>query len=132
MQDDLDQALQVDVLAASLRMDRQESGDLLESLAQKLVQSLPENTTLRRGGWLLSSKHPVEEINVRFDEKQYQVVRERHGSFTCRVMKIVRGVVLKTTEIPLDQWITELAGQLAELSLRNDQMRRALNKFVIG
>src|SRR5262245_49045982 len=100
MEEDFNQALQVDVLAASLRLDTKESGDLIESLAQKLSQTLPENTTIRRAGWLFSSKHPVEEIHVRFDEKQYQIVRERHGSVSTRVMKVVRGVVLKTSDIP--------------------------------
>lgn len=132
MGEDLNQALEVDVLAAALRMDSQEAGDLLEFLAQKLEQSLPQNTTVKRGGWLLSKQHPVQEITVRFDDYHYQIVRERHGSFTGKVMKLVRGVVLKTTEIPVEQWTDEVAQQLARLALRSEQTRRALNKFVIG
>lgn len=51
MEDSLEQSLAVDVLAASLRMDKQESSDLLEFLAQKLQQSLPKNTQIKRGGF---------------------------------------------------------------------------------
>ena len=132
MDDNLEQALAVDVLAAALRMDHQESGDLLEFLAKKLEQSLPQNTTVTRGGWLLSKEHPVQEITVRFDDYQYQITRERHGLFRAKVMKLVRGVVLKTTEIPTDQWTEEVAQQLAQLAQSNAQTRNALNKFVIG
>ncbi len=132
MDDNLDQALEVDVLAAALRMDHQESGDLLEFLAKKLEQSLPQSTTVARGGWFLSKEHPVGQITVRFDDYQYQISRERHGSFTPKVMKLVRGVVIKTTEIPIDQWTDEVAQQLALLAKRSAQTRSALNKFVIG
>ena len=132
MDDNLEQALAVDVLAAALRMDHQESGDLLEFLAKKLEQSLPQNTTVTRGGWFLAKEHPVQEITVRFDDYQYQITRERHGSFRAKVMKLVRGVVLKTTEIPINQWTDEVAQQLAQLAQGNAQTRNALNKFVIG
>lgn len=132
MDDNLDRALEVDVLAAALRMDHQEAGDLLEFLAQKLEQALPQNTTVTRGGWFLSKEHPVQEITVHFDNYQYKISREQHGSFTAKVMKLVRGVVLKTTEIPIDQWTDEVAQQIAELAKRSSQTRSALNKFVIG
>jgi hypothetical protein len=130
MEDDLDQALQVDILAATLRMDHQESGDLLEFLAQKLEQ-FPQNTTVTRGGILFSKERPVKEIMVRFDQYHYQIMR-RNGSCTAKVMKLVRGVVLKTTEISVEQWTEEVAEQLTLLAQHNAQTRRALNKFVLG
>lgn len=131
-EDDLDQALQADILANVFRMDIAEAGDLLEALALKLTASLPENTSVTRAGWMLSSKRPVQELTVRFDNAHLQIVREKHGSFRAQVMKVVRGVVLKTSEIPVDQWIVELSQQLAEVAERNATTRRALNKFVIG
>ena len=132
MEDNLDQALQVDVLAAALRMDSQESSDLLEFLAQKLEQSLPQNTTVKRSGWFMFPKHPVQEITVRFDDYQYQITREPHGAFNAKVMKLVRGVVLKTTQVPVEQWTDEVAQQLAVLAGRSAQTRNALNKFILG
>jgi len=132
MTEDLDSALQVDVLAAALRLDHQETRDLLEFLAQKLEQSLPQATTVTRGGGLFAKEHPVKEILVRFDDYHYQITREKHGSLTAKVLKLVRGVVLKTTEISVDQWTEEIAQQLAHLAQRSTQTRAALNKFVLG
>jgi hypothetical protein len=132
MDEDLDPTLQVDVLAAALRLDQQEAGDLLEFLAKKLEQSLPQATTVTRGGGLFAKEHPVKEIVVRFDDYHYQINREKHGFPKAKVLKVVRGVVLKTTDISVDQWTEEIAQQLAQLAQRSAQTRQALNKFVLG
>ncbi|XGV97503.1 MAG: hypothetical protein ACAF41_32885 [Leptolyngbya sp. BL-A-14] len=132
MTDDLDAALQVDVLAAALRLDHQETKDLLEFLAQKLEQALPQATTIIRSGGLFTKTRPVKEIVVRFQDYHYQITREQHGSLTAKVLKVVRGVVLKTTEISVDQWTADIAQHLAHLAQQNAQTRQALNKFVLG
>lgn len=132
MTEDLDPALQVDILAAALHLDHQEESDLLEFLAQKLEQSLPHATHVTRAGGWFAKYHPVQKIVVRFDDYHYQITREPHGVLTAKVLKLVRGVVLKTTEISVDQWTTELAQQLTQLAQRSAQTRQALNKFVLG
>jgi hypothetical protein len=132
MTEAFDSSLEVDVLAAALRMDDQETGDLLEFLAQKLELSLPQSTTITHSGIFLSKKRSVTEITVRFTDYHYQIVRDRFGSPSAKVMKLVRGMVLKTTEIPVDQWIEKVAQQLAQLARQSSQTRTALNKFVLG
>ncbi len=132
MENNFDQALAVDVLAAALHMDHQESGDLLEFLARKLEQSLPQNTIVTRGGGFFAKNHLVREVTVRFEDYQYQIVREKRGSLTAKVMKLVRGVVLKTTIVSVEQWTEELAQQLAILAEQSGQTRTALNRFVLG
>lgn len=132
MTEDLDLSLQVNVLAAALQINRQESGDLLEFLAMKLELALPQQTTVTRSNKLFSKEHPVKEVTVRFNDYHYQMVREQHGLLTAKVMKLVRGVVLKTTEISVDQWTEEVAQQLAQLAQHSAQTRNALNKFVLG
>lgn len=132
MEDELDRALQVDVLAASLRMGEREAKDLLEYLSGMLEQALPANTTVKRGGWIFSSVKPVEELTVRFPEFHYTITRHRHGGFSALQMKLVRGVVLKSSEIPMEQCINEIVQELSKLSENNAQARKALNKFVTG
>jgi hypothetical protein len=132
MTDELDPALQVDVFAAALRLDHQEAKDLLEFLAQKLEQALPQATTVTRKGGLFSKARPVQEIVVRLPDYHYQITREQHGTLTAKVLKVVRGVVLKTTEISVEQWTADMAQQLAQLAQQSAQTRQALNKFVLG
>jgi hypothetical protein len=131
MSGELDPALEADVLAAALRLDNHESGDLLEFLAQKLEQSLPQQTAVTRGGGFLSKQRPVKEITLRFPDYHYQLTRQ-HGAVSARVQKLVRGVVLKTTEISVEQWTAEVAQQLVILAQQSAQTRTALSRFVLG
>ena len=117
MVEDFDKALEVDVLACSLQMDKNESGDLLEYLATKLSGALPQETEVTRGGWMLSS---------------FQMVREKNGNLTARQMKIVRGVTLSTKEVPTEKWVQDLAEALAKLAESSNRTKEALKKFVIG
>jgi hypothetical protein len=127
-----DPSLEVEILAAALSLDNQETGDLLEFLAQKLELSLPQNTTVVRRGSFLSKQRPVQEIVVRFNDYHYQILRERHGPPSAKVLKLVRGVVLKTTEVSVEQWTQEVAQHLSQVAQQSAQTRSALNKFILG
>ncbi len=132
MDDDFDQALEVDVLACSLQMDKTASGDLLESLAVKLEGALPDDTEVVRGGWILSNKKPVVSLSVTLGDIGFLLVREKKGSLTARQMKIVRGVTLSTKEVPTEKWVQDLAEALAAMAEQNSKTREALKKFVLG
>jgi hypothetical protein len=133
MSEAFDSSLEADILAAALKMDNDEAGDLLEFLACKLERSLPQNIAIARGGSFLSKTRPIKEITVRFSDCHYQITRDRPGTPPrAKVMKLVRGVVLKTTEISVCQWTEEIAQQLAQLAQQSSQTRIALDKFVLG
>ncbi len=130
--DDSERALEVDILAVSLRSDKDAAGDLLEHLAGKLSQALPEEVQVCRGGWLFSSKKPVEELSIKLGEIGFQFKRDKRGVITAMRQKIVRGVVLKSEEVAVESLIDELAAQLAKVAEKNARTRDALTKFVIG
>ncbi len=130
--DEFDQALQLDVLAASLQSDTAQAKDMLEQLAKMLQAAVPEAVTIERGGWFMSKDRPLQELNVRFDDFQFQIVRQKHGSLSASSKKLVRGVVLKTNEISIEQCIEDILANLKTMSEKNAQTRRALNKFVLG
>lgn len=132
MMTEFDPVLEADVLAAALQMDNRETGDLLEFLAQKLAQSLPQATTVTRSGTFLSKVRPVKDITVRFETYHYQISRTPQGIPAAKVMKLVRGVVLKTSEVSVEDWIAGMAQELAQLAERSAQTRAALNQFVLG
>jgi hypothetical protein len=132
MVDDSDYALQVDVLAAALRMEGKDSLDLLEFLATKFEGALPHSTTVKRGGWFLSGSRPVEQIVLELDELIYQITKEKSGYLNASVAKKVRGVVLNTTQVSVDEWTQAVAKNLAELAGKNAQTKDALEKFIRG
>jgi hypothetical protein len=132
LEDEFDQALKVDILAASLRSDHKQATELLETLGKMLQVAVPESTTIKRGGWFTSKDRPIEELLVKFEEAHYQIIKGKHNSFTARVSKLVRGVVLKTSDTSLDKCIEGILAELSNLAEGNSEARRALNRFVHG
>lgn len=132
MQDDLDDALKVDVLATMLRADQKEAAALVEGLAERLQSVIPDNITIVRAGWVLSSTRPVKQLLVRFDDCHLQIEKDKNGKVTAASIKVVRGVVLKTTKISLDEWVALLAAELSKAAENNASTREALNNLVTG
>lgn len=132
MNGDGDDGLQFETLAASLRSAHKQAGDLLEYLAKMLEASFPEGTKITRDGWFMSEKRPVKELKVSMGDAEYQITRNaRASSFAARRAKIVRGVVLKTEEIPLDDCIDEIVEHLTLLAQKNESARKALERLVL-
>ena len=131
MPDELDSPLQMELLAASLRADSSDTKAFLEALATKLEGSLPDRTTVTRHSSLFSREHPVKEIAVSLGEYHYRIGRERPESLVAVRAHVVRGIVLKTEQIAVDQWIEELSEALAQLAGRSAQARAALERFLL-
>ena len=120
-----------DLLASSLRA---EIGDLrvfTEVLAAKLEEALPEQTRIERRGGLFSKKKPVRHITVDLDESRFELDAE-DGRVKPRRCKVVRGVVLKTEPVPLDEWIDDLSRELASMAQSNERARLALQRLLEG
>jgi hypothetical protein len=131
MQDDGNQPLQVELFAASLRADISDANAFMEALATKLSGSLPMQTQVSRHSSFLSREHPVKEIIVALGDYQYSIIKERKRPVQTSRAKVIRGIVLKTDLIPMDQWISELASSLANEAARSAQARIALEDFLL-
>ena len=129
MTDNLDQELEVEVLCAALTIERQETGDILKLLAFKLKRALPQNTQVQRQWFGLGA---VTAVTLCFDDHHYQINRDRYGSITAKIMKLVGGVKIKTTEVTVTEWSQAVAAALVQASSRNTEMREALSKFILG
>jgi hypothetical protein len=127
----LQEPLQMELLAASLRADSTDNKAFLEALATKLAGSLPNQTTVIRQSSIFSREHPVKEITVTMGDYQYRIGREKQGPIVTQRAKVVRGIVLKTEQIPMDQWIDELADALAHEAANSAQARIALERFLL-
>ena len=123
--------LQMEMLAASLRADSTDNRAFLEALAAKLSGSLPNQTIVIRHSSIFSRDHPVKEIAVTMGDYQYRIGREKQGPIMTQRAKVVRGIVLKTEQISMDQWIDELAGALAHEAEHSAQARIALERFLL-
>jgi hypothetical protein len=121
-----------ELLAASLRSS---SGDLktfVEVLGVKLEHALPGRARVeRRAPRLLSRQRQVHRIEVDFGEQRYLLAV--HGAHVeTRHATAVRGVVLKTDELSLDDWIDGVARELTSEARESEQSRLALERLLSG
>jgi hypothetical protein len=127
----LGQSMQVEMFAASMRSSSTDLKAFMEALATKLEGSLPTQTVVTRQSSIFSREHPVKEIAVTLGDYQYRIGRERQGPLITQRVKIVRGIALKTDQVPMDQWINELATLLAQEAARSEQARTSLERFLL-
>ena len=130
MSDESGPSLEADLFAATLKEGLQESQDLLEFLALKFEGPLSHLMTVRRKGGMFAKTHPVEDITLRFDERHFQILREPRGFFVPKILKEVRGVVLKSTQVDIEDWLAQLAQELARQASLSESSRRALSRFL--
>lgn len=127
-----DASLDLLVTAADLRLANEEVIATLERLAKLFELALPEHATVERGGWFLSKEKPVEKLALVFGDAGFELQREGKTHVRALVQKRVRGVVLKTDEVPLDAWTAQVAEALNQLAARNDRARAALAQLARG
>lgn len=132
MDDELEQALQLDVLMNLLKADHDQSAEMIEVLANMLESSLPTRTRVVRNGWFMSKKKSVQDLTIEFEETSFQITKTKHGSVTAKQQKIVRGITLKNSDISMENCISEIVRELCSLAEKNAEARKALNRFVSG
>lgn len=118
-----------DLVAASLRADANDLRAFAEALAIKLEQALPGHTQVQRRGGLLSRGKPVRSISVSFGELCYRLDVDGGQLDPCR-QKAVRGIVLHTEQLPLDDWIDALSRELTAVAAASEQSREALARML--
>lgn len=131
MQNEPSQSMQVELYAASLRADYTDAGAFLEALAVKFEGALPSHTKVTRSTRLFTRERPVKEMVVTLGDFQYRIGRERQGPLLAQRSHFVRGIVLSSEQVPVEQWIEEVAIALAQLAAHNQQAHMALSRFLI-
>ncbi|MGI8554405.1 MAG: hypothetical protein ACR2PL_27000 [Dehalococcoidia bacterium] len=121
----------IDLLTASLRADAADGHVFLQALAVKLEGALPGQVHIERGGGLFSHENPVKAIEVELGEHAFRVHDRGHGRLEGQRQRVVRGIVLKSENLSLDQWIAELAAELGRLAASSERGREALERLLL-
>lgn len=120
-----------ELLAASLRADAGDLAHFVEALAAKLEDALPGRTRVqRRARRFLSKEKTVRRVEVDLGERRYAL--DSDGAGHCRAQRetAVRGIVLKSEPVGVDEWIDALARDLSAEAGRSDQARGALERLL--
>ncbi len=125
----MNEAPNLDLVAASLRADAADLRVFVESLAAKLEQSFPGRCRVRRAGML--GKGSVRQISVELGDGRYELTHD-DGRISARRSSVVRGITLKSDELGLDEWIDSLAAEVVAEADRSEHGRLALEKLLSG
>ncbi|MDX6476323.1 MAG: hypothetical protein QOH95_1834 [Gaiellaceae bacterium] len=122
--------IDVDLLAASLRASSSDVKTFVEVLADKLEDALPGRVQVERRstGWFSKEKR-VERVQCELGGQRY-LLAARNGVTEARRATAVRGVVLKTEELPLEEWLDSLARDLANEARTSEQAQLALQRLL--
>jgi len=105
---------------------------MLDALAVRLEEALPRaaNIRRRRVGGLFSKRTEVEQIAVDVGDLRFELSQAAAG-IACRRTKIVRGIALKREELSVQEWISELVGEVVRSATVSEQTRIALEGLVL-
>jgi hypothetical protein len=119
-----------DLVAASLRADTTDLNAFVEALAVKLEGALPDSVRVdRKGGGLLSREKRVRRISVGMDEARYDLERVGESIEASRCNE-VRGIVIKSERLGLDEWIDALSRELMNRAQQSERSMLALQRLL--
>jgi hypothetical protein len=119
-----------DLVAASLRADSSDLATFVEALATKLEASFPGHVRIeRKGSRFVPGARPVRRISIPLGESTFELDHEG-GRVTCSRRAVVRGIALRTEELPLGDWIDTLSAALVSEAGSSESAREALQKLL--
>jgi len=103
-----------DQIAAGMALDLSNVESFLAHLARSLQQAVPQQVRIEASG-----AHVIGlEVNL---EPDAFVLRREGGRVVSQYKKLVRGIALKTKELPLAEWVEMLSQSLARHANVNAQ-----------
>lgn len=120
--------LNAGVAAALARQYTENQLGFLDSLAALLESTLPKHVQVTRGRKLLGWDRPVTALKLELGDYHYAVETPKGVPVAHRIL-VKRGIVLRTEEMPMSDWIQEVGVALEAYADRHENAEAALRKF---
>lgn len=124
-------AVDLDLLAASLRADSSDLTAFVESLAAKLEQAVPGRARVERRRSGMFGPRAVRSITIDLGDRRLEL-RHDGGAVQTRCSKLSGGIVLKTEPLEVEAWLAALSEALAVEARRSEATRKALERLLTG
>jgi hypothetical protein len=127
--DDADAALDIDLLAASLRADTSDLRAFVEALAVKLEEAVPGAVRVDRRREGLFGPKLVQRVSLDAGDQRLEL-RTRGAGIETRCSRLSGGIVLKSDELGTDAWLQALGEALSVEAQRSQITRQALQRLL--
>jgi hypothetical protein len=122
-------AIDLDLLAASLRADTSDLSAFVESLAAKLEEAVPARTRVERRRSGMFGPKAVRMVSVDLDDRRLEL-RAEGGRVTTQYARLSGGIVLKNEDLDTQAWLAMLSEALAAEASRSEATRKALERLL--
>jgi hypothetical protein len=130
--DEIDRpAMDMDLLAASLRADSSDANAFVGSLATKLQELVPGRVRVFRWRSRMFGPKVVGHITLDLGDRRLEL-RARDGVIETSSARLSGGIVLKTEKLGIDAWVAAVGEALADEASRSETTRKALERLLIG
>ncbi|HUE27696.1 MAG TPA: hypothetical protein VMP89_13055 [Solirubrobacteraceae bacterium] len=123
-------ALDLDLVTASLRADTTDLQAFVEALAIKLEDVLPGRVRVDRRRSGLRGPKVVNRITINAGDRRLELVSDG-GALETRGARLSGGIVLKTEMLDIDAWLAAVSEALAAEAGRSEKTRQALERLLI-
>ncbi len=123
--------LDIDLLAASLRADAGDVGAFVEALAVKLEEAVPGGVRIERRRDGLFGPKLVRRIALDAGGRRLEL-RKDGIAVQAYSSRVSGGIVLKSEELSIDEWLRALGEALAVQAQHSQSTRQALERLLNG
>lgn len=117
----------LEMAAEALRLQAADVDWLLESLAVRLEQLLPERVRVRRGGLI----HPrVRGVSVVADSQEFRCAALTGGAMEATLAPVRKGIYGRPRRVAVQEWVELLEQALEREAQGLDTDREGLNRIV--
>ena len=126
---------EVEAIAAALRADTADLDVYARVLSTSLAEGLPAGmVTVDRnrslGDRMAGRPGVVAAVHIAVGDWQLELLRGRGGAPDARVARRVRGVVISSKQVSIEEWVQMLAHRLAEAAQASAEARAALGRLL--
>ncbi|MBV9048923.1 MAG: hypothetical protein JOY58_11675 [Solirubrobacterales bacterium] len=125
-------AVDIDLLAASLRADSSDAGTFVEGLARKLEDLLPGRVKVQRSRSGMFGPKVVRKIAVEAGGQRLELQRTEGNAVETKLARVSGGIVLKSEPVTTDVWLSTLGQVLQAEAERSEQIRQALERLLLN
>jgi len=122
-------ALDLDLVAASLRADSTDVSTFVESLAAKLEEAVPGRVRVQRRREGMFGPKRVRSVAVDLGDRRLELQAEGGGA-EARCSRLSGGIVLRKETVDTDVWLAMLSEGLATEASRSEATRQALERLL--
>jgi hypothetical protein len=122
--------LKVGVAGALARQYAEHQRDFLETLSIMLERALPEQVHVKRRRVLFGKEQPVAELRLELGDEHYTLDAPKQGALRARRVLSKRGIVLRTEELSMQDWIVHVGDALEEFTQHHAEAATALRRFI--